>query len=335
MATQGQQQPESHFHRMEHLAWAHVQHSPLASMWDLHGIPIKQIASSTWNSLNDDSVFGRASQLAYAFFSALFPALIAISSAMGLIAQSSNDIYFNVLGQIGRLIPPAAYSLVIETFKQTTKASSSTKIVLGITVAIFSASVGISALQDTLNTVYKLKETRSFWKARAEAMGLTVFIALVILGAILLLLGGDFSANHVAHLFRGSLSLAILIRLLAWFGSSLMMIISFELLYYFCPNSQKRTWRWFTPGGLVGLLGWILGSICLRIYLHYFNNYSMTYGSLGAVVILLLWFYLTGVMILLGGEVNSEIERAVAQHKLSTGAATPPPASAIEQINMS
>jgi membrane protein len=106
------------------------------------------------------------------------------------------------------------------------------------------------------------------------------------------------------------------------------------VMYYFCPDVQHRIWRWFTPGGLIGLLGWIVGSVGLRIYLHYFNSYSVTYGSLGAVVILLLWFYLTGVMILLGGEVNSEIEHAVAEHQLKTGACAPPSAEAIEKVEI-
>jgi membrane protein len=112
------------------------------------------------------------------------------------------------------------------------------------------------------------------------------------------------------------------------------MVLAFEVMYYFCPDVQKRRWRWFTPGALIGLLGWISGSLGLRVYLHYFNSYSVTYGSLGAVVILLLWFYLTGVMILLGGEVNSEIERAVAEHQLKTGACPLPPQAAVDRVDM-
>jgi membrane protein len=103
------------------------------------------------------------------------------------------------------------------------------------------------------------------------------------------------------------------------------MVLSFEVMYYYCPDVHNKKWRWFTPGGLVGLSGWVIGSLALRIYLHFFNSYSATYGSLGAVIILLLWFYLTGVMILLGGEVNSEIEHAVAERIVLQNA--PPAAS--------
>ena len=223
-------------------------------------------------------------------------------------------------------------TLVIDTFKQTTSASTTGKATFGVIVALFSASFDISALQDTLNTVYKVKEGRPFWKARLQAIGLTVLVAFLIIGALLILFAGDLGAEHVLNLLKGGEGLSILIRIAAWITASLMTVLAFEVMYYFCPDVQRRKWRWFTPGALIALLGWVAGSIGLRIYLHFFNSYSVTYGSLGAVVILLLWFYLTGVMILLGGEVNSEIEHAVAERQLKTGECVLPPQSAIDKI---
>jgi membrane protein len=319
-------------HNMEKHIWARVQHSPLSSMWDLHGVPVKEVAKRTWTGINDDNLFGRASQLAYSFFSAIFPALIAMSSLMGVVAKSSSELYIRLLDKIGQLIPPAAFSLVMNTFKETTSASTTGKVTLGVIVALFSASVGISALQDTLNTVYKVKETRAFWKARLQAIVLTILVALLVIGTLLILFAGDFGASYLKDLFRIGYGLSIAFHVVAWAVASLLAVLSFEVMYYFCPDVQKRTWRWFTPGGLIALLGWIAGSIGLRVYLHFFNSYSVTYGSLGAVIILLLWFYLTGVMILLGGEVNSEIEHAVAERQLKTGACSLPPQSAVERI---
>lgn len=328
------QRRSGNFRILEDHIWARVQQSPLSSMWDLHGVPTKEVAKRTWQCTNDDNLFGRASQLAYAFFSAIFPALIAISAIMGIVAKSWNDLYLRLLGRIGHLIPPSAYSLLVDTFKQTESASTTGKVTLGVLVALFSASIGISAIQDTLNTVYKVRETRAFWKARLQAMGLTLLIALIILCALFTVFAADFGAIHIQNLFRGSYSIGVAARILAWTVASLLMILSFEVMYYFCPDVQHRKWRWFTPGGLVGLVGWISGSIALRIYLHFFNTFSLTYGSLGAVVILLLWFYVTGVMILLGGEVNSEIEHAVAQRQLKTGECPLPPDSALAKVDI-
>lgn len=319
-------------HDLEHRAWALVQHSPLFSVWNLQGVSKTEIAKRTWAGINDDNLFGRASQLAYSFFSAVFPALIAMSSLMGIVAKTSNDLYFKLLTRIGRLLPPSAFGLVVDTFKQTTSASTTGKVTLGLLVALFSASFGISAIQDTLNTVYKVKETRPFWKAKLQAIGLTVVVALIVIGALLVLFAGDFASKHTAHLLGGGVSAAV--QIAAWIVASLMMVLTFEVMYYACPDLASRRWRWFTPGGLIGLLGWVVGSMALRVYLHYFNSYSVTYGSLGAVVILLLWFYMTGVMILLGGEVNSEIEHTVAEQRLKSGACPPPPQAALEKVDM-
>lgn len=311
-------------HAAERNIWAHISHNPIRSMWNLQGLSLKDIGKRTWNGIDEDNLFGRASQLAYSFFSAIFPALIAISSLMGLIAKSSAHLYVELLNRIGGLIPPSAFALVIQTFQQTTSASTVGKVSLGIVVALFSASVGIGAIQDTLNTVYKVKETRPFWKARLEAMGITLVVAAIVVVALLSLFAGDFGADFLRHRFYGSIFLSYAVRITGWVLASLLMILSFEVMYILCPDLKNRKWRGFTPGGLIGLLGWVVGSICLRIYLHYFNTFSVTYGSLGAVIILLLWFYLTGVMILLGGEVNSEIEHAVAERTLQTGAAASP-----------
>jgi membrane protein len=95
--------------------------------------------------------------------------------------------------------------------------------------------------------------------------------------------------------------------------STTLLIMLFALIYYFAPDIQHKRWRWFTPGSAIGILGWFLSSVALRLYLHFFNTFSLTYGSLGAVIILLTWFYITGLMLLLGAEINSEIEAAATE----------------------
>src|SRR6185369_12130525 len=106
-------------------------------------------------------------------------------------------------------------------------------------------------------------------------------------------------------------------RMSAWIIAAAILALCFAVIYYWAPGLTERCWRWLTPGGAVGILGWLLTSLLLRAYLHFFNFYSLTYGSLGAVIILLIWFYITGFMLLLGAEINSEIEAAAAEKKLS------------------
>jgi membrane protein len=106
-------------------------------------------------------------------------------------------------------------------------------------------------------------------------------------------------------------------KLLGWTLAGAFLALSFAVIYYWAPDVKTRRWHWLTPGGAIGISGWLLSSLGLRAYLHFFDTYSMTYGSLGAVIILLTWFYITGFMLLLGAEINSEIEAAAAEKQFT------------------
>ena len=133
------------------------------------------------------------------------------------------------------------------------------------------------------------------------------------------LLGADFFARlaylRIYHHFLAGV-VAVTVRSLAWLVAAALLSLFFAVIYYFAPDVKRSNWHWITPGAAIGIIGWLLASIGLRAYVHLFNNYSVTYGSLGAVIILLTWFYLTGLMLLLGAEINSEIEAAAAAKRL-------------------
>ena len=217
--------------------------------------------------------------------------------------------------------------MVLEAFHQTTAAASSGKLTFGLVAALWSASVGLVAIQDSLNVVYRVKETRPYWKARLSAIGITFLLSVVITVMLASLLATDFFARlihrHIYHhpmamLAEGSL------RTLGWLAATGFLSLVFAIIYYFGPNVKVSQWRWLTPGSAFGMVGWLLASLGLRVYVHYFNNYSATYGSLGTVIILLTWFYLSGLMLLVGGEINSEIEAAVHEKKLAAAGAFRP-----------
>ena len=190
------------------------------------------------------------------------------------------------------------------------------KITFGLVAALWSASVGISAIQDTLNVVYKIQDSRSFFKARIYAIGLTILLTAIFTLILSSMLGGDYLAS-LAHVHIGERFLAFTAsagaRFCGWIVATALLALSFAVVYYWAPDIKVKRWRWFTPGGAIGIGGWLIASLGLRVYLHFFNNYSVTYGSLGAVIILLTWFYITGLMLLLGAEINSEIEAAAAE----------------------
>jgi membrane protein len=304
--------------RWEERVHSLLHNSPVNSLWNLQGVPVKVVAVRTWNSLIADRIFGHAAELGFYFLFALFPALFCASSILGLAARSAQQIYDKLLDYFALLIPPAALGTVLQTFNQTANASTSGKITFGLIAAIWAASVGISAIQDTLNVVYKIHDSRSFITARIYAIGLTILLTIIVTGGLASMLGGDVAAALAQRYIQDPMvefGVAAAARIIAWTIAASLLSLTFAVTYYWAPDFTVRRWHWLTPGGSVGLLGWLLASLGLRAYIHYFKSFSPTYGSLGAVMILLMWFYMTGLMLLLGAEINSEIDAAAAESR--------------------
>lgn len=327
-----QTKPSTKDHSVGHVdplaqrVWDHVSHSPAHNLWDFQGTSPKVVMQRTFKSFLDDNLVSRAAELGYYFLFALFPTLVFASSIMGLAAKRASNVYSSMLEYLAIVIPHSAYQMVIDTFNQTTQASSGGKIAFGLAAALWSASVGFGAIQDTANIVYKVKETRPYWKAKLQAMLVTLLLSVVIVLTLGMLLSADYSIKHIRLLDQAhSLTLGEvgLIKAVSYFLVVVLLMLLFAIIYYYAPDVKNSHWRWFTPGAAIGIFGWIVASLGLRVYLHYFNSYSATYGSLGAVIILLTWFYITGLMLLLGAEVNSEISAAVAEKTLKEQGAIP------------
>jgi membrane protein len=274
------------------------------SHWSAHLPVFRLVVQRSWTCLTEGDLTGRAAQLAYYFFFSLFPGLVAASSVIGLVATSGRAFSDRLLAYLGSVIPPSAYEVVADTFNQTAHASSGGKLILGTAVALWSASAGTAAIQDALNCVYRVKERRPYWRARLEAVGLTVLVGTLLIVALTALLGGDLIASYLIGHLKLPLLFTILSRLLSWPIAFEVISVAFALMYYAAPDIKHRRWRWITPGSFTGILLWLAVSLGLRVYLHFFNSFSVTYGSLGAVIVLLLWFYLSGLSLLLGAQIN-------------------------------
>jgi len=208
---------------------------------------------------------------------------------------------------------------VMNTFNQTTAAASGGKITFSLLGAIWSASVGISAIQETLNDVYKIEEKRTYLGARLSAIGVTLLVSAIGTLTLASMFCGDWFAKYLNdRIAQQSIGwgVSIIVRVAGWALATALLLLAFAVVYYWAPNWRHRRWRWLTPGGAIGIFGWLVASLGFRVYLHFFNSYTVTYGSLGAVVILLMWFYITGLMLLFGGEVNSEIEAAAVEKRM-------------------
>lgn len=282
--------------------------SPLPSLWKFGGLTPLKLGQTTYKKIGQDELSTRSAALSYYFLGALFPMLLFLVSLVAVVAGPGSELRDKIITGIGRLAPGSASSLIHAVINQTFKSSSGIKLAAGIIGALWAASGGVGAVVSSLNRVYRTSETRPWWKQKLTVIGLTLALsALIIVSLVLVLYGGKIGQSIASHVGLSQV-FAITWSVLQWPASFFAMFLSYSLLYYFGPNVQERRWYWVTPGSVAGVGIWLLASIGFRIYLHFFNSYSATYGSLGAAVILMLWLYITGFAILVGGEVNEVIE---------------------------
>jgi membrane protein len=309
--------------------WDYVSHSELGNLWNCEGTPVRVVLKRTAKAFIDDDLLSRAAELGFYFLFALFPMLICASSVLGLAARSASTFYDSLLHSFAVVVPPSAYHLVIDTFNQTAQASSGGKAVLGFVAALWSASMGFAAIQDTLNLVYKVRETRPYWKSRGSAVLVTILLAAIAtLNLVVMFVGGLVAGRAYEHIWHRPLRIGVVIgiHLVTWIIAFALLMLIFSTIYYYAPDLKKKCWHWLTPGAAFGIITWMLASLGFRVYLHFFNTYSLTYGSLGAVVILLMWFYITGLTLLTGAELNSEIQASVAENRMAASGVLPPDA---------
>ncbi|MBV9074826.1 MAG: YihY/virulence factor BrkB family protein [Acidobacteria bacterium] len=280
------------------------------SLWKFGGLTPIGLGKQVWKDMNDDDVSTRSASLAYYFVLALFPAMLFLLSILGFFAGAGTQLRESLFTTLAHVLPGSASDLIHKTLDEVTRSSGAGKALFGIIAALTSASSGVTAIMESLNIAYDVKETRPMWKQRAVAVGLTLALAVLVLSALgLTLYGGDAAEWLGAHVGLGQV-LVVGWKIVQWPVVLVFMFVAFATTYYFAPNLDKPEWHWITPGSALGLVLWLVASFGFKVYLHYFNTYSKTYGSLGAVMILLLWLYITGFAIMIGGEVNSAIGRA-------------------------
>lgn len=284
----------------------------VASLWSLGGLPIKELAKRVYQGLSNDYLLDRASALAYNFILALFPLMLFLLALFGMFASHSAPMRTNLFNYLGQVLPPDAAQVISKTLTEVTKNAGGAKLTIGILLTLWFASGGMASMISGLNGVYEVQDNRNFFKVRLTAMGLTVAISFLIITALVAILTGDFVASYLGSHVGLGISAVITWHVMQIALALLFVIVSFSIIYYWGPDLEEQHWYWITPGALTGVLLWVAASFGFRLYLHFFNSYSKTYGSLGAAMILLMWLYMTGFSFLIGGEINAQIEHAAA-----------------------
>lgn len=251
----------------------------------------------------DSDMLSQAAQVAFYFTFALFPLLLLTISIFGIVLSNSDDLRAELFVYLRQVMPGTAFSLVQTTLEEVAANSGGGKLTFGLLASIWSASAGIDSLRSALDTVYNLKETRPYWKTKLIAIALTVGIGILVLIAIGLIFYGSQLLTFVLPIES-----SLLLKILGFAIVFVVLMLAFALIYNFLPNHNPFTWKWITPGAFAGIILWLILSGAFRLYLHYFDSYAKTYGSLGAVIVLLLWLYLTALVILIGGAINSILD---------------------------
>lgn len=262
----------------------------------------------------DADIFNRAAQIAFYFSFALFPLLFFLVSLFGLILDSSEGMKNELFEYLRQIMPASVFALVEKTVVEIVDNSSSGKATIGLVIALWSASAGVDAIRTALNAIYNLKESRSWLRTKVQSLFLTFVVSLLTTVVLAVVFYGweliQFALNGIGFMVTTSLILVAI----QWISTLLVMLFACEIIYNLLPDFKKFRWDWITNGSIVAIVLWIVLTSGFRLYLGYFNSYNKAYGSLGAVIIMMLWLYLTAMALMIGGVINAVLaEPAVAE----------------------
>ena len=266
-----------------------------------------ELAKRTAKETSEDDALGLAAQLAYYFFLALFPTILCLLAIASFFPV--HNLTDEITGALAPVAPPEILSLIREQLVRLSNGENGGIFTIGFIGAIWSSSAAMVAVIGALNRAYDIEEGRPWWKVRLIAIGLTLALAVFLLLSFALILAGPAVGQALAE----RLGLGVIFRwtwmIVQWPLAFFLVSTALGLVYYMAPDAEQD-WTWITPGAFVGTLLWLLMSLAFSFYISNFTDYNATYGAIGGVVVLLLWFYVSGLAIIVGAEANAEIEHA-------------------------
>jgi len=252
----------------------------------------------------------RAAALTYFALLSLFPALLVGVAILGVFGQQGlvNDAaqYLKTAGAPSQTVDAVTSAL---QSAQSQRGTAVTALVIGMLTALYGASGAFGAVGSALNQVWRVQEGRPFVKHKLQnLLSTVVLLLLAVVATVLLFLGGGIADDALGKIGLGH-TVATIWQIARWPGALLVAMLIYAIVYYAAPNVEIRNWRYITPGAVFGVTAWILASLLFFIYVSRFSSYSATYGAFAAVVILLVWLYLTSSVLLFGAELNAVIDR--------------------------
>ena len=271
---------------------------------------MRQLARLALAEIWKDEIFDRAAALSYYFVFALFPTLLFLTTLFGM--GPGRAVMDRLVAVIQDVLPPDAASLVRRTLAEIQRGAHGGLLSVGAAAALWGASRGMVSISNTLNVVYGVTSRRPWWRQQAAAVLLTVIFSILALAAMISFVFGERIGRAVAAWAGYGTVFTTVWSVLQWPVGLLFVLTGIDLVYHLAPAVRQR-WYWLTPGSVFAGIAWTVASLGLRVYVSRFTNYNATYGSIGGGILLLLWLYLSGLALLIGGEINSVVARAAAE----------------------
>jgi membrane protein len=214
-----------------------------------------------------------------------------------------------ITGMLARVAPSEVLTIIQDQILKIAESKNGGLLTLGMIATIWSTSSGVTAMVDTLNQAYDIQEARPWWRVRLLSLGLTIALAIFVLVATTLVVVGPALAEKVAASFHLGAVFTWAWKIAQWPVVFALVSLAVAIVYYYGPDAEQE-WIWITPGSVFATVLWLVVSLGFRFYVTNFTSYNATYGTIGGVIVLMLWFYLSGLAVLVGAELNAEIEHA-------------------------
>jgi membrane protein len=267
----------------------------------------RELITRTLRETQADNGLGLAAQLAYYFFLALFPALLFLIALASFLP--AGDIVGRVVNSLQGVAPPDVLQIIRSQLEQITSSPAGGILTFGFVATLWSSSAAMVAIIDSLNRAYDVEDARPWWQQRLVAILLTIGVALFVLVSFGLVVAGPQLAEYLASQLGLGAAFEWTWKTLQWPVVFALIVTGVGLIYYFAPDVDQD-YVWITPGALLATVLWLLGSLAFRFYVVNFGSYNETYGAIGGVMVLMTWLYMTGLAIVVGAEMNAEIEHA-------------------------
>jgi membrane protein len=278
----------------------------------INGVSIKQFLRDLNQEISDDNVYNGAAALGFYLTLAIFPAIILLMSIIPYLPIDRVD--EAIMDLLGQALPDEAYDMVAGVVAEVTSERRGGLLSFGLLGTLWAASTGMYAIMQQLNVTYDVKEGRSFLRARATALVLSLLFGLLVLGAFSLIVLGGVIEDWMGTRLGFSDALITFFAVFRWVVIVLALLLGFAMIYRYAPNVEQK-FKFITAGSVFGVVLLIVVSLGFAIYTSNFADYSATYGSIGAVIILMLWLYIAGLVILVGSEINALLEHYSAKGK--------------------